>query len=107
MFQFLFRAVGLIVLALALVAAILDLTRSIAASAIILTPVSASWQSVSARTMAAAEEQARSYLGGYLWDPVLLWVLSVPTWLLLWLVAMVLLWVGQRRGNPYGRFASR
>ena len=107
MFQFLFRSLGMVVLALALVSAILDITRSIASSTMLLTPFAQTWQSLSPDTYASAQQSIEAHLHPALWDPAMVFFLSLPTWLLLWLVSMILLYIGQKRENPYGRFASR
>ena len=107
MFHFLFRVIGLFALAFALVLAVLDITRSITASAIILTPLGESWASFNPQSLAASKEAVESWVHPILWDPVLLFLLQLPSWLMFWVIAMVLLWLGQKRDNPYGRFASR
>ena len=104
-FHFLFRAIGMLVLALALIAAVLDLTRSIAASALVMTPAGAMWGSFSPGSLDALADAARTYIHPYVWEPVLTSILSLPAFLLLWLIAMVLLWMGQKRQDRYGRFA--
>jgi len=107
MFSFVFKIVGLTVLALALVLAVLDVTRSITASEIVLTPLAQTWSTISPTSL----EGARQFIAGlglpWLWDPVLLTVMRLPSWLLFWFIAMLLMWSGQRRDNPYGRFARR
>lgn len=107
MFHFVFRIVGLFVLALALVLAVLDITRSITASTIILTPLASSWAAVSPQSLLLARDSVSSWVHPFLWDPVIVFLLKLPSWLIFWFVAMVLMWLGQRRENPYGRFASR
>ena len=107
MFHFLFRALGMIVLALAVVTAVLDLTRSIAASSVVMTPFSDLWARVSAQSLQNSQLAVETYLHAIVWDPVITFFLELPGWMLLWLIAMILLWLGQKRQNPYGRFASR
>ncbi len=107
MFHFLFRVIGLFVLAFALILAVLDITRSITASAIILTPLYEAWTSVSPQSLQSAQEAVESWVHPILWDPIVLFLLKLPSWLVFWISAMVLLWFGQKRETPYGRFASR
>ena len=107
MFSFLLRAAGFLVLALALVAAVLDLTRSIASSKVLITSFSGIWSNFSASSLEAAREAVMSLLHPALWDPVISSIIALPGWLVLWLVSMLLLWAGKRRENPFGRFASR
>ena len=107
MFHIIFKILGLFVLALAVVLAVLDITRSITASAITLTPLAETWNSISRDTLLASRDLVLNWTHPYLWDPVLLFVLQLPSWLVCWLLAMIFLKLGQRRENPYGRFASR
>jgi len=107
LFHFLFRAIGMIVLALAVVTAVLDLTRSIAVSSFVLTPFAVMWEGLSATSLQNAQLAVETYLHPYIWNPMITTFLQLPSWLILWLLAMLLLWLGQKRQSPYGRFASR
>lgn len=107
MFSFLFRTAGLFTLALALVLAVLDITRSITAASIVLTPLGKVWAKTSGATLLALKEMTEKTLHPVLWDPVLTFILSVPSWAIFWFIAMVFFWLGQKRQTPYGRFARR
>ncbi|MEO1397610.1 MAG: hypothetical protein AAFU56_01925 [Pseudomonadota bacterium] len=107
MFSFLFKITGLTVLALALVLAVLDVTRSITASAIVMTPLAETWAAISPTTLDSSRVFITSLGLPWLWDPVVLTIMRLPSWLILWFVSMLLIWSGQRRENPYGRFARR
>ena len=107
MFHFLFRAIGMVVLAAALVAAVLDLTRSIAASKLFVTPFGTIWQSFAPGSFEATREKIVGFTHPVVWDPLLVTFLSLPGWLVLWLLAMILLYIGQKKESPYRRFASR
>jgi len=96
-----------VILALALVVAVLDLTRSIASSSIVITPFSSLWKSFSPASLETSRLAVETYVHAILWDPIITFALELPSWLLLWLFAMICLWIGQKRKNPYGRFASR
>lgn len=98
---------GLFVLALAVVLAVLDITRSITASEIVLTPLAKTWGTISPQTLLDSRDLVREWAHPYLWDPVVLSILNLPSWLVVWLIAMIFLKLGQRRSAPYGRFASR
>ena len=107
MFHFLFKILGLFVLALAVVLAVLDITRSITASDVVLTPLASSWAAVSPQSLLSSRELVQEWVHPYLWDPVLTFILKLPSWLVFCLLAMIFLKLGQRKENPYGRFASR
>ena len=107
LFGFVFRILGLFVLALALVFAVLDITRSITASEFVLTPLQDTWKSLSEPSLASAQVFVETWTHAFLWDPIFTTILKLPSWAIFWLVAMILLKIGERRQNPYGRFASR
>ncbi|MEL6735673.1 MAG: hypothetical protein AAFO68_10245 [Pseudomonadota bacterium] len=107
MFSFVFKIVGLTILALALVLAVLDVTRSITASEIVLTPLAQTWATISPSTLDASRQFIVGLGLPWLWDPLVLTLMRLPSWLIFWLVSMLLMWSAQRRDNPYGRFARR
>ena len=98
---------GLFILALAVVLAVLDITRSITASEIVFTPLASTWASISPKTLLDSRDLVQAWTHPYLWDPIAVSMLKLPSWLVFWLIAMILLKLGQRRQSRYGRFASR
>ena len=80
MIRALFRLLSLICTAAAMVAAVLDTTRSIANSQIVFTPLYDDW----VRLNPASLESTRDFLSESVhptaWDPVMLAVLKLPTW---------------------------
>lgn len=107
MFSFLLRGIGFLVLALALIAAVLDLTRSIAASKVLITSFGDLWRGISQATLLNLQQMVETIIHPYVWNPLISSFIALPGWLVLWMVSMLLLWIGKRRDNPYGRFASR
>ncbi|MEL6966598.1 MAG: hypothetical protein AAGM04_04375 [Pseudomonadota bacterium] len=107
MFSFLFRILGLSILALAVVLAVLDVTRSITASAFVLTPLAVTWSELSPASLNSARLFVLSLGLPWLWDPLALALMRLPSWLLFWFFAMVLMWMGRKKDNRYGRFANR
>ncbi len=77
MVRFLVRLAGLFALAGAVIAIIIDGTRSIAASALVTTPLAEAWRSADAGSLAAAE----AALGGSMLTSPFLTVLALPAWL--------------------------
>ena len=105
MLAFLARALGLVCLAVAVVGAVLDLTRSVAASAPVATPLGESWLAVSPGTRALAEASVREGVAPFVWDGPVTWALALPTWVVFGALAALLLWLGRSRGRDLGRFA--
>ena len=102
MLAFLARSIGLVLLAVAVVSAVLDLTRTVAASAPVVTPLGESWISVSPGTRALAQQAVSERVAPFLWDGPVTWLLALPTWAVFGALACLFLWLGHRRGSRYG-----
>lgn len=72
------RLLAMVALAVAVIMAVLDATRSIAAETPVATPLAASWAALSPQTLAGFESLVSRNLSPYLWDPVMLAMLSLP-----------------------------
>lgn len=96
MLRFLFRFLSTVSLAVAVVMAVLDATRSVASSALVTTPLGRSWQAVSPDTLAATQKFIETTLHPLLWDPVALAILQLPGFVAFGLLALILYAVGYR-----------
>jgi hypothetical protein len=106
MIRFLFRFVGLWLLAGAFVALIIDGTRSIAASRLILTTVAEAWYTIHAASLQALQSWAERSFPAWVWDPVAVNVLSTPLWVVLAVVGIIFILFGRPRARPIG-YSSR
>ena len=94
--RFVFRLAALLVLAVAVIMAVLDATRSIAAGALVLTPLGQSWFSVSPGTLNLAQALIQRYLAPEIWDPFMIWVLTLPGFAVMTALAFLLYLPGRR-----------
>ncbi|MBO6900710.1 MAG: hypothetical protein JJ864_05120 [Rhizobiaceae bacterium] len=106
MIRFFFRLLATISLAVAVIMAVLDATRSIAADQIVMTALSQSWQSVSPGSYAASEAAVSEVLAPYAWDPIVLTLLSAPGFAVFLVLALLLYLIGRRPERRTSRFAS-
>lgn len=93
MIKALLRLLSMVLLAVAVIMAVLDATRSIAAGAVVMTPLRSSWMAFSPQSFAGFEALVRENLPGFVWDPAVLWLLSLPGFAIfaaLWLLAALL-----------------
>lgn len=101
MIGFFSRFVGLWLIAGALVALVVDATKSIAHSALIVTPVGLAWDSINRPSQIAVQrfvqQQIEAYVGHWVWDPVIMWLLLLPTWAVLGAAGFLLAYLGRRR----------
>ena len=107
MFSFVFRLLGFVILALALVLVVLDITRSITASSLVLTSLGEAWVGFNSVSFEAAKDTVTNVLHPAIWDNIIAFILVLPSWLMFLLLAMILLWLGRKKKSRFGRFASR
>ncbi|TPM25574.1 hypothetical protein [Mesorhizobium sp. B2-3-4] len=106
MFRFVFRLAAMVALSVSVIMAVLDTTRTVAASALVLTPLNASWLAVSPDTRAAFETYVRAKAGPLLWDGAIAWVLNQPGFAVFAVLAFLLYAIGYRRQRPTSQFAA-
>jgi hypothetical protein len=95
MIRFFFRLVATLLLAVAVIFAVLDATRTVAASHLVLTPLGASWQSASPTTLAAFQAAVERH-SAFLWNPVATALLSVPGAVVFLVLALLFYAAGRR-----------
>ena len=101
MIGFFSRFVGLWLIAGALVALVVDATKTIAASALTVTPLGLAWASVNPASLMSVQQffqqKVEAYVGHWLWDPLIQWILLLPTWVILGALGFLLTYLGRRR----------
>jgi hypothetical protein len=105
MLRFIFRLAAMIALSVSVIMAVIDTTRSVAASSLVMTPLNASWLAVSPDTRAAFETFVRAKAGPLVWDGGVAWVLAQPGFAVFAVLAFLLYAVGYRRGRRGAEFA--
>jgi hypothetical protein len=103
MIRFLFRFIGLWLLAGAFAALVIDGTRSVAASALTITSVRDAWELLNPAGLSAAQKQ----LAAAPWNQALAFLLNAPLWILLAAVGLILLALGRRRRTEAIGYSSR
>ncbi len=81
---------SIISFAAALVSAVLDVTRSIANSALVMTPVFADWTRFHPQSLVAFRQWVVDTLPAFAWTPVMETALMAPSWSVLAVLGMVL-----------------
>jgi len=106
MFRFLFRILATVALAVAVIMAVIDATRTVAAGELVVTPLGASWLAVSADTLQGLQAVVETSIHPLLWDPVLIEVLKAPGFAVLGVLALLFYAIGRRPERRIGRFAA-
>jgi hypothetical protein len=105
MIRFLFRFVGFWVLAAGFVFLIHDGTKSIAGNQLLFMKLGDAWYQIHANSLQLLEPAITRHVSEYLWDPVMLTVLTAPAWLVLGILGGLLMLIGRKK-KPligYGR----
>ena len=94
----LLRFIGVWLLLIAMVAAVVDATKSLAGGgAWVVTPMGDQWKALNAQSLDAAKAWVESTAVTFLWDPVIATILHAPTWVVLGILGVLLYWLGQKR----------
>jgi hypothetical protein len=96
MIRFLFRFVGLWILAAGFVFLVYDGTKSIAGNAVFLTRLVDTWNAIHAASLASLQPSIEG-VSPWLWDPAFMFVLTAPTWSVLGVIGAVLILLGRRK----------
>ena len=105
MFRFLFRLMATFALAVAVIMAVLDVTRTVAASRLVITSLGASWRGVSPATLEQVQSFVMENAHPLIWNPVMTFILDLPGFLVFGVLAFLLYAIGHRPERRIGRFA--
>lgn len=101
-FRFLCRLAATVLLAAAVIMAVLDATRTIAAGRLVATPLSTSWAAVSPETLFSTQDLVATRLHPLLWDPILATIIDLPGFVVFALLALLFYALGRRSRRPIG-----
>ncbi len=93
------RVLGTLLIAFAVILIIIDGTKSLAANALVFTPLEQTWANMHAESLTALKEFLASRLFGPLLEPVVSAILSFPGWAVIGLPGLLLAWAGRSRSE--------
>ncbi|HMA74181.1 MAG TPA: hypothetical protein VKP67_22240 [Xanthobacteraceae bacterium] len=105
MIRFLFRTLGLLLLAAAFVFVVYDGTKSIAANALLYSKVDEIWSLVHAGSLQQLQPFIEKYAPPWIWNPVATTILNAPAAVVFGIIGIILILLGRRK-RPligYGR----
>src|SRR4051812_45584085 len=97
MIRFLFRMVGFLILAGGFVTLIYDGTKWIAGSTLSFTPLGQVWNNVHANSLQLLQPAIERHVSPFLWDPVVLSILTTPAWIVLAVIGAILMLIGRKK----------
>lgn len=96
--MFLLRILGLWCLLLAMIALVVDGTKSLGGGgAWIITPLGDEWARLSPASLEAAKTAVVQHTTPALWDPVIVTLLQAPAWFIFGALGLMLYWLGHKR----------
>jgi hypothetical protein len=94
----LLRIFGVWLLLLAMVAAVIDATKSLAGGgAWVVTPMGEQWQALNADSLAATKTWIQTSIGPFMMDPVMTTIQHAQTWEVFGILGELLYLLGQKR----------
>ncbi len=102
MFRFILRLLGLLLLAGAFAALVIDGTRSIADGALALTPLAQTLSWLSPQKYAALKPELQHHVPHFVWDPLIVHLLTAPTSLVAGALGALVLLAAQKRRPKIG-----
>ena len=105
MIRFVFRFVGLWILAAGFVFLVRDGTKSIAGNSVFMTALRDDWNNIHGTSLESLQALAEKHAGQAAWELASTYVLGAPTWLVLGIIGSLLILLGRKR-KPligYGR----
>ena len=105
MIRFLFRFIGLWILAAGFVALVRDGTKSIAANALFVTSFTDDWNNLHPASQDALKALTERHAVAWLWEFASTYAMARPTWLVLGIIGSLFILIGRKK-KPligYGR----
>ena len=100
MLRFVIRFLGFWLFAGAIILAVLDGARSVAASRVVVTSLSETWASLAPESLTNVEATLERTAVPSVNDFIAAWLLGAPAWAVVGAVALILVAIGRRRRVP-------
>jgi len=97
MIRFLLRLIGLWILAAGFVFFVYDGTKSIAGDHFYITKLRHAWNAINSTSLQLLQPAIERHVAQWLWDPVVLSVLTAPTWVVLAVLGAILMLLGRKK----------
>jgi hypothetical protein len=104
--RFLLRLASLVALAAAVIAGTIDSIQSVAASAVVMTPMADAWQDLSPSTLSALQSSVSYYVHPRFYAFVFQWLLLQPAFAVFLVLSLLLWMIGYKKPPVAGRFTA-
>jgi hypothetical protein len=97
MIRFVFRFIGFWILAGGFIALVYDGTKSIAGNALSFTPLGQIWANIHTTSLQLLQPAIERHVALWLWDPIILGILTAPAWLVFGILGAILMLIGRKK----------
>jgi hypothetical protein len=104
--RFLLRLASLVALAVAVIAGTIDSIQSVAASAVVVTPMGDAWQDMSPASLLALQSSISYYVHPRFYAFVFQWLMLQPAFAIFLVLSLLLWMIGYKKPLAAGRFAA-
>ncbi|MBY4608493.1 hypothetical protein K6M90_12640 [Rhizobium sp. 9T] len=104
--RFLLRLASLVALAAAVIAGTIDSIQSVAASAVVMTPMSEAWQDVSPDTLISLQSALSYYIHPRFYAFIFQWLMLQPAFAVFLVIALLFWMIGYKKPPIAGRFTA-
>ncbi|PDV87339.1 hypothetical protein CO652_16985 [Rhizobium sp. H4] len=104
--RFLLRLASLVALAAAVIAGTIDSIQSVAASAVVMTPMSEAWQDVSPETLISLQSALSYYIHPRFYAFIFQWLMLQPAFAVFLVIALLFWMIGYKKPPIAGRFTA-
>ena len=104
--RFLLRLASLIALAVAVIAGTIDSIQSVAASAVVITPMGDAWEDLSPSSLSALQSSVSYYVNPRFYALLFQWFMLQPAFAVFLALSLLFWIVGYKKPVMAGRFAA-
>jgi hypothetical protein len=104
--RFLLRLASLVALAAAVIAGSIDSIQSVAASAVVMTPMADAWQDLSPSTLSALQSSISYYVHPRFYAFIFQWLMLQPAFAVFLILSLLLWMVAYKKPPIAGRFTA-
>lgn len=95
--MFLIRLIGIWLMVIAVVALVVDGTKSLASARLIWTSLGEQWALTSTKSLEATQMFIVNNLHSIIWDPIIYAILLWPSWAIIGLLGLFFYWIARKR----------
>ena len=92
-----FRLIGLVLILLAVIAFVVDGTKSLAENKLVITALGQHWFNLHPSSLNTLQAAIERNVNPFLWDPVVFTIIQWPAWAVLVVLGLLFYWIGRRR----------